>query len=40
MRTAGLPTFRKLWGKINGSLVAGTYELQIQNNYNVSKFDG
>jgi hypothetical protein len=40
MRTAGLPTFRKLWGKINETLALGTYELVIQNNYNVSMFEG
>jgi len=27
MRTAGLPTFRKLWGKINQNLESGEYTL-------------
>jgi hypothetical protein len=25
MRTAGLPNFRKLWGRIEGGLPAGNY---------------
>jgi len=29
MRTAGLPNFRKLWGKIDGALDAGTYQLVV-----------
>lgn len=40
MRTAGLPNFRKLWGRIDGILKAGTYKLQIDNQYDVSSFDG
>jgi LEM3 (ligand-effect modulator 3) family / CDC50 family len=40
MRTAGLPNFRKLWGRIDGLVKAGTYSLQIDNNYDVSSFDG
>lgn len=54
MRTAGLPNFRKLWGKLstctglNGDttnckqqdLDAGTYNIEIQNNYDVSSFSG
>jgi hypothetical protein len=39
MRTAGLPTFRKLWGKVY-DLEPGFYHLEIQNNYDVSKFGG
>jgi hypothetical protein len=27
MRTAGLPNFRKLWGRIPNGLEAGSYEL-------------
>jgi len=27
MRTAGLPNFRKLWGRIPDGLEAGSYEL-------------
>ena len=40
MRTAGLPNFRKLWGKINTVLTPGTYTLAINNKYDVSSFDG
>jgi hypothetical protein len=40
MRTAGLPNFRKLWGKIEGDLVKGVYTIQIKNNYIVSAYDG
>lgn len=37
MRTAGLPNFRKLYGKIE-SLAVGKYTLTIYNNYNVKDF--
>lgn len=41
MRTAGLPNFRKLWGRLdNETLEAGSYELVITNLYNVAPFDG
>ena len=40
MRTAGLPNFRKLYGKIETDLKPGVYELDIMNNYDVSSFDG
>lgn len=40
MRTAGLPNFRKLYGKLDKDLDAGTYNLIIDNNYDVSSFDG
>jgi hypothetical protein len=40
MRTAGLPNFRKLWGKIGTNLEPGNYTVTIQNNYDVSSFDG
>jgi len=40
MRTAGLPDFRKLWGRIEGTLKAGTYTIQITNSYDVSSFEG
>ena len=40
MRTAGLPNFRKLWGKIEGDLEAGTYTVEIVNKYDVNGFDG
>jgi hypothetical protein len=40
MRTAGLPNFRKLWGRIEDDLPAGTYYLKITNLYNVETFSG
>ena len=40
MRTAGLPNFRKLWGKIESPLKAGTYTLVIENKYDVASFEG
>lgn len=40
MSTAGLPQFRKLYGKISEDLEAGDYEVTIVNNYDVSTFDG
>jgi hypothetical protein len=40
MRTAGLPNFRKLWGRIDEKLPPGSYYLRIVNNYDVSKFQG
>jgi hypothetical protein len=40
MRPAGLPDFRKLWGRINQKLNPGVYRLIIKNNYDVSSFSG
>jgi len=40
MRTAGLPNFRKLYGKIEEDLPKGSYRLDIQNTYEVDSFDG
>jgi len=45
MRTAGLPNFRKLWGKVAGdadtaTLAHGTYYVDIMNKYKVSDFSG
>jgi hypothetical protein len=40
MRTAGLPNFRKLWGKIESDLIAGDYTVNITNNYDVNSFAG
>lgn len=40
MRTAGLPNFRKLWGRIEETIPAGNYRLTINNNYDVTSFDG
>lgn len=39
MRTAGMPNFRKLWGRITDGVPAGTYTLNIVNNYNVDAYD-
>ncbi len=40
MRPAGLPSFRKLYGKINMDLAEGEYKLVIGNNYPVKSFKG
>ena len=40
MSTAGLPQFRKLWGRIDEDLPAGNYSVVIVNNYDVSSFNG
>jgi hypothetical protein len=40
MRLAALPTFRKLWGKIETDLDEGEYNLTITNNYDVDEWDG
>lgn len=40
MRTAGLPNFRKLWGRIDKGISAGEYTVTIQNKYDVNGFDG
>lgn len=40
MRTAGLPNFRKLWGKITSNLEKGDYYVKIKNNYEVKPFQG
>ncbi|KAL4567110.1 hypothetical protein LXL04_022684 [Taraxacum kok-saghyz] len=41
MRTAALPTFRKLYGKINTDLDAHeTITAEVENNYNTYKFGG
>jgi LEM3 (ligand-effect modulator 3) family / CDC50 family len=40
MRTAGLPNFRKLYGKIENDILPGTYVVTIENNYDVNGFDG
>lgn len=40
MRTAGLPTFRKLYGVLTQDLKPGNYTLNITNNYDVSSFNG
>lgn len=41
MRTAGLPTFRKLYGKIHSDLKKGdTLTFTVTNNFEVESFDG
>jgi hypothetical protein len=40
MRPAGLPNFRKLWGRINEKLNNTTYKLKVFNKYDVSQFNG
>jgi len=40
MRTAGLPDFRKLWGKISQDLSPGKYTVAVTNLYPVKGFDG
>ena len=40
MTPAGLPTFRKLYGKIDDDIDEGHYSLQVKANYDVSDFDG
>lgn len=40
MRTAGLPNFRKLWGKIESDMTPGMYAVKIANNYDVNGFEG
>lgn len=40
MRPAGLPNFRKLWARINNDIQPGVYTLTVNNNFNVSPFNG
>lgn len=40
MRTAGLSNFRKLWGRIEQKLPAGTYTFAVDNFYNPQTFAG
>ena len=41
MRPAGLPNFRKLWGRINRNLDAGSdIRVTIDNNFDISSFNG
>uniref|UniRef100_A0A7S3IY80 Cell cycle control protein 50A n=1 Tax=Strombidium inclinatum TaxID=197538 RepID=A0A7S3IY80_9SPIT len=40
MRTAGLPNFRKLWGRIEGNMEKGDYYIKVDNQYKVSPFQG
>jgi len=40
MRTAGLPNFRKLYGRSDDTLKAGTYQITVNSIYNVKSFEG
>ncbi|KAI8910861.1 CDC50/LEM3 family [Gorgonomyces haynaldii] len=40
MRKAGLPQFRKLWGKGSGNLQPGVYQIQIKDNWDCLRFKG
>lgn len=40
MNTAGLPQFRKLWGRVEEDIPKGNYRVVIVNNYDVSSFSG
>ena len=40
MRPAGLPDFRKLWGRVYTQLTPGKYLLTVHNNFQVSSFNG
>lgn len=37
MRTAGLPDFRKIWGRIDHDIEPGYYSLEIDNSYKSKK---
>lgn len=39
MRTAALPQFRKLWGRIETDLKAGTYLIQVTNKYDTRSYN-
>lgn len=40
MRTALLPTFRKLWAHYDSPLAAGNYTVKVGNNYPVEAWQG
>lgn len=40
MRIAGMPNFRKLYGRIEQNLYSGTYTMLIKNTFDVSSFEG
>ena len=40
MRLAGLPNFRKTWGKIENGLIPGEYIMNIDNKYDMSEYKG
>lgn len=40
MRTAGLPTFKKLYGIIEGDVKSGELKFSVKNNFDVTSFGG
>jgi hypothetical protein len=40
MRPAGLPNFRKLWGRVAQTMAPGNYTMEINSNYDVAQFKG
>ncbi|KAJ3220202.1 hypothetical protein HDU67_005528 [Dinochytrium kinnereticum] len=40
MRPAGLPNFRKIWGRTDKSIPKGTYNINIKNNFDVASYGG
>ena len=40
MRTAGLPTFRKLYAIVEGGLEKGKFDTEVHSNFNVESFGG
>jgi len=40
MRVAGLPDFKKLYGRFEEDIPPGSYSVEIENNYPVGDFDG
>ncbi|KAJ3412444.1 H(+)-transporting V0 sector ATPase subunit d [Chytridiales sp. JEL 0842] len=40
MRPAGLPNFRKIWGRRDESVPAGRYRITITQNFNVASYGG
>ena len=38
MRLAGLPNFRKTWGKVDNGLMPGDYIINIDNKYDMSEY--
>lgn len=40
MRLSGLQNFRKLWGRIEGGLEVGMYQIEVTNNYPVIENQG
>ncbi|KAJ3096828.1 hypothetical protein HDU97_005496 [Phlyctochytrium planicorne] len=40
MRPAGLPNFRKIWGKYDNNIPKGTYSITIRNNFDVNSYGG